>query len=107
MADFSEEFLQQGAEGMATPNTDDLRAYAAVVTAMNLGIVLLHEHLARRLGADPLTEEGYPRVGLALLDIHSDVLLSPEVIAKARVGLARMRAGSPVATTFAERGDDD
>lgn len=72
--------------------------YAAVVTAMNLGIVMLHEHLARRLGAGPLTGEGYPRVGRALLDIHADVLLGPEVIAKARSGLEHLRAG-PQATT--------
>lgn len=107
LVDFSEQYLRQGAPGMSRPNTSDLHAYAAVMTAMNVGLFVLHEHLARALDADPLSVEGYPRLGQAMLEIYADNLLSPEVIAQARVGFERMRAASSAARPTPPAQEDD
>jgi AcrR family transcriptional regulator len=96
---FSEEFLERGSPGMSRPDTDDLHAYATVMTAMSVGMVVLHEHLSRALGADTLTPEGYPRMALAALEILSDDLLSPELVDQARATLKSMlAAGGQVPT---------
>jgi TetR/AcrR family transcriptional regulator, regulator of cefoperazone and chloramphenicol sensitivity len=65
----------------------DRRTRAAVFTAMVLGVPLLHEHLSRVLGVDVLSAEGDLRVALALLDIYSHALVSPELAETARAGL--------------------
>ncbi|MBA9005201.1 TetR/AcrR family transcriptional regulator [Thermomonospora cellulosilytica] len=90
---FSEELLGRGAPGMSRPTTSDLHAYAAVMTAMNFGLIVLHEHLSRALGADTLTREGYRRLASALLEIHADNLLSPELVEQARAALRHMPPG--------------
>ncbi|MFF5010804.1 TetR/AcrR family transcriptional regulator [Streptomyces phaeochromogenes] len=87
----SETVLKEGGPGTNTPNTSDLHAYSAVMTAMNLGILVLHEHLTRALGTNPLSPEGYPRLGLALLDIYADDLIGPDIGAQARAALEAMR----------------
>lgn len=100
---FSEELLGRGAPGMARPNTSDLHAYAAVMTAMNLGLMVLHEHLSRALGADTLGRQGYRRLALAMLDIHDDRLMDPELVAQARAALQALPT-APAADP--ERGGD-
>lgn len=65
----------------------DRTTRAAVVTAMALGIPLLHEHLSRVLGVDTFSAEGDRQVALALLDLYSHTLMSPEMAASARRGL--------------------
>lgn len=65
----------------------DLRTRAAVYTAMALGVPLLREHLSRVLGVDILSPEGDRLIALALLDIYSHPLLSPELAQTARDGL--------------------
>jgi AcrR family transcriptional regulator len=96
---FSEEFLERGSPGMSRPGTDDLHAYATVMTAMSVGMVVLHDHLSRALGADTFTAEGYPRMALAALEILSDDLLSPELVDQARATLKSMlAAGGQVPT---------
>ena len=87
---FSEELLGGGAPGMNTPNTSDLHAYAAVMTGMSFGLMVLHEHMSRALGADTLGREGYRRLALAMLDIYDDRLMSPEIIAHARAALQQL-----------------
>jgi len=69
------------------PPYADLRTRAAVYTAMALGVPLLREHLSRVLGVDILSPEGDRLVALALLDIYSHPLLSPELAQTARDGL--------------------
>lgn len=88
---FSEDILTHGTPDTRNPTTDDLHAYAAVITAMNFGLVVLNEHLSRALGSDILTEEGYPRLAMALLDVHTDNLLTPELEAQTRAALRKMR----------------
>lgn len=88
---FSEDILSRGSTGMRKPTTDDLHAYAAVITAMNFGIVVLNGHLSRALGTDILTPEGYPRLAMALMDVHTDNLITPELEEQTRAVLRKMR----------------
>ncbi|GLZ12693.1 TetR family transcriptional regulator [Actinomadura sp. NBRC 104425] len=92
---FTEDIIANGAEGLAPAETDDPHAYAAVMCAMAFGSVVLHEHLTRNLGADPLTPAGYPRMALAMLDILTDDLMDPGLMAQARAALAELRASAP------------
>ena len=89
---FSEEMLGRDVPGMNAPNTSDLHAYAAVMTGMTFGLMVLHEHMSRVLGADTLGKEGYRRLTLAMLDINDDRLLSPEILDHARAALRQLPA---------------
>jgi AcrR family transcriptional regulator len=90
LVDFTRERLEHGAPGTRPARTGDLDGYAAVLTGMSLGVLVLHGHLARRLGADPLTPGGYLRYSAALLDIFTDSLITPELEQQARAGLAKL-----------------
>jgi TetR/AcrR family transcriptional regulator, regulator of cefoperazone and chloramphenicol sensitivity len=84
----TEEYLashppQQGA------SRADPRAQAAVLIAMRLGMWVLHDHLARALGADALTPELLSRVSAALADIMSPEFVGSDLLALARTGLTR------------------
>ncbi|TDC91252.1 TetR/AcrR family transcriptional regulator [Actinomadura sp. 7K507] len=92
--EFSEEILSRGGPGVYEPRTDDPHAYAAVMTAMNVGLMLLNGHLSRALGANVLLSEGYPRMALAMLDIYDDRIMTPELIEQARTALKSMIAES-------------
>jgi len=67
----------------------DVRTRAAVVTAMALGVPILHAHLSRALGADVSTADGDRLLALALVDLYSHPLMSPADAAAARAGLNR------------------
>lgn len=56
----------------------DRRIRAALVTAMRLGIPLLHEHVSRSLGTDMFESEGERLIALALLDIYSHALITDD-----------------------------
>ncbi|MFI0483765.1 TetR/AcrR family transcriptional regulator [Actinomadura sp. 9N215] len=89
---YTKEVLESGRPGVASPESDDLHAYAVVMTGMSLGAFVLHDHLTRSLGADVLTSEGYPRMALAMIEIYDDRLLSPELAAQARAAMKSMLA---------------
>ncbi|GAA2401377.1 TetR/AcrR family transcriptional regulator [Actinomadura vinacea] len=76
----TEAILQEPWPGMNKPNTSDVHAYAATVVALVSGVMVLHEHLSRVLGANTLTVEGYPRMAKAMVEILADDLLTPELI---------------------------
>jgi AcrR family transcriptional regulator len=103
MVAFTEQYLADPPPEVAKPRTADLHAYAAAAVAMNFGVIVLHEHLSRALGVDTLTVEGSPRLFLALLEIATDNLLSPELVAQSRTALAQMMAVPPAPV----RGDGD
>ncbi|OLT10903.1 hypothetical protein BJF79_25395 [Actinomadura sp. CNU-125] len=86
----SEEMLQGDTPGVSKPNTSDPHAYAAVLTGMTFGMIVIHEHMSRALGADMLGSEGYPRMGRAMLDIVTDDLLDPDLVVQMRAALDRM-----------------
>ena len=79
----TEQWLNQHRPGQAT----DLRAYAAVLVAMQVGMLGMHEHLSRALGADILSPQGHLRMTRGMIDLHSHALLDPERAAQAYRGL--------------------
>jgi AcrR family transcriptional regulator len=87
MVDLSEQWIARADENRPDPPFIDRRTRAAVLNAMALGVPLLREHLSRVLGVDTLGPEGDRRVALALLDIYSHALVSPELAASARAAL--------------------
>ena len=87
----TEQWLTAGKLGVPAPETADLHAYAAVLTAMQFGLLVLHEHLSRVLAADVLRPEGHLRMVRAMLDIYTRPLFSPEMAAAARAALDRYR----------------
>ena len=53
----------------------DARACAAVMTAMDIGVHAMQDHIARALGEDPRAPTLQERIGLAYGDIYSPALL--------------------------------
>jgi AcrR family transcriptional regulator len=96
LVSYTEQALWSGMPGVEPPVTDDRHTHSAVLTAMQLGVIVLHSHLSRTLGADTFTPETYPRLLMALLEIHSHALVSPEIAAAARDGLKHFQAGTPI-----------
>ncbi|MFC4015129.1 TetR/AcrR family transcriptional regulator [Nonomuraea purpurea] len=68
---------------------DDHRARATVLTAMKLGISVLHEHVSRALGTDLYGPQGTVRTGKAQLDLIKPEFLGRELYEQARTGLAK------------------
>jgi len=87
MVDLTEQWIVRADKERADPPSIDQRTRAAVFSAMALGVPLLHEHLSRVLGVDTFAPEGDRLVALALLDIYSHALVSPDLAASARDGL--------------------
>lgn len=70
---------------------DDPRGYVAVLVAMQTGMLAMHEHLSRALGADILSAEGHLRMVSALVDLYSKPLLGPDLAAQAQAAIDRLR----------------
>lgn len=70
--------LSQLAEehGSMEPSSD-LRARCAVQLAMQMGALVMHEHLGRALGDDLLSQEGIMRVSRATLELFSGAMFAP------------------------------
>ncbi len=62
---------------------------------MQAGLLVLHDHVSRALGADVFTPEGSLRMIRAMVDFHSHALLSPELAAQAQAVLDELRAQRP------------
>jgi TetR/AcrR family transcriptional regulator, regulator of cefoperazone and chloramphenicol sensitivity len=86
MVTMTEQWLIRADEDRSDPPAIDRRARAVVVTAMKLGIPLLHQHVSRALGTDIFEPEGDRLVALALLDIYSHRLLDARAASAAQVG---------------------
>lgn len=82
--------------------TADPQGYAAVLVAMQSGLLVMHDHVSRALGADILGPEGNLRLIGAIVDFYSHALLSPELAAQAHAALDQLRAQQP--PTAAEPG---
>ena len=59
---------------------------AALLTAMALGIPLLHHQVSRALGTDMFSPEGDRLVALALLDIYSHTVIDDDTARSASTG---------------------
>jgi len=93
MVTATEQWLTRADQFRSDPPTVDRKIRAALVTAMKIGIPLLHDHVSRALGADMFEPEGDRIVALALLDIYSHKLLNAEAAAAAAAGFTRSIAG--------------
>jgi AcrR family transcriptional regulator len=80
----TEEWLGDAEELTDNEFFADRRTRAAVLSAMAMGVPLLREQLSRVLGVDSFSPEGERMVSMALLDIYSHVLITPELAAAAR-----------------------
>jgi AcrR family transcriptional regulator len=94
MVELAEQWLARHEPG----HSQDPRAYAAVLVAMQTGLLALHEHLSRALGMDILAPEGHLRMSRALIDFYSSPLMSPELAAQAHAAfeqVERLQATQP------------
>jgi AcrR family transcriptional regulator len=78
-----------------TGQFDDVRAAAAVFTAMKLGVTVFLDQLARTLSITDMARDGYPRISRATLAIVSPAVLPPDLADRARTGLDRYEQEQP------------
>lgn len=82
----TEQWLARSDETRTDPPVIDRRVRAALITAMAIGIPLLHEHVSRAIGSDMFEPEGERIVALGMLDIYSNKLLDQEAASAAEAG---------------------
>lgn len=68
--------------------TTDLHAQAVVLTAMRLGVTVLHQHVGHALDTNVFSEEGVARVSLATLDLLAPGLVDTDRAESWRADLA-------------------
>ncbi|HEV7650035.1 MAG TPA: TetR family transcriptional regulator [Actinophytocola sp.] len=73
----------------------DPRHWAAVITAMALGVPILFPHLSRVLDVDLTTSEGDLLLSRTLLHVYSNPLLTRQEAARLRAGLEEQERGEP------------
>lgn len=78
-------------QGFVRPS-DEPRARSAVMLSMQLGSLVLHDHLARALGADPLETEGLAQLTKVSMAIFSGSLFPPEVAEQMQEAVAEAAA---------------
>ena len=59
---------------------------------MQIGMLGMHDHLSRALGADILSSAGYLRMSRASVDLHSNTLLTTEQAAQAYAAFDQLEA---------------
>jgi AcrR family transcriptional regulator len=91
MVEMAEAWLAQHYPGELA----DPRGYAALLIAMETGLLAMHGQLSRALGADIFSPAGHLRMSRAKLDFYSQPLLSPELAAQARATIDQLQAGQP------------
>jgi len=89
----TEQWLDRADEARSDPPAVDRRIRAGLITAMALGVPLLHEHLSRTMGTDLFGPEGDRLLALGLLDIYSHSIISTDIAAQAEAGLGTAPAG--------------
>jgi len=80
----TEQWLARADALRTDPPTIERRVRATLVTAMAMGIPLLHDHVSREIGADIFEPEGDQLLAMALLDIYSHQLLDAHTAAAVR-----------------------
>lgn len=100
LIDLGERWLEDHHPGeMADPP-----ASAALLVAMEIGMLVMREQLSHALGADIFSSEGHLRLARAKLDFYSKPLLSPELVAGAHAALDQLQQKSSPRTTSSRRG---
>src|SRR5712664_3644279 len=64
---------------VSTRKFEDVRAPAAVFTAMKLGVTVFLDQLARTLSITDMARDGYPRISRAMLAIISSEVVGPDL----------------------------
>jgi len=91
MVALGEDWLTQHHAGQVS----DPHGYAAVLVAMQSGLLMMHSQLSRWLGADVFTAEGHLRLSAAMIDFYSQPLLSPELAEQARASVRHLQGLQP------------
>lgn len=87
--EFNSRAFEQGVLGGPLPEDQDVTAIAAVVASIQLGLVMMWEHLLRALDAEPNDPSAIVRIGRARLFVVSGGLFDPDVVERIREGLDR------------------
>jgi AcrR family transcriptional regulator len=87
MVAITEQTLKPLDEQRPDPPVADLRTRATLMVAMALGIPAFQSHIARSIGSDIYSPEGDRRIALALLDLHSHPVISPDNASTLRQGV--------------------
>ncbi|XVQ06321.1 TetR family transcriptional regulator [Spirillospora sp. CA-255316] len=97
------QMVEIGEQWLADHGTEspDVRAYSAVLCAMQMGVFLMRDQMSDVLGVDVRTEEGHARVNRGFVDVFSHPLLTPEQAAQIHAASDRVQAEA------AERGRAD
>ncbi|MFI0425250.1 TetR/AcrR family transcriptional regulator [Spongiactinospora sp. 9N601] len=67
----AERFLTDNWPDDFPPEEAKVRERAAVMAAMHLGTIVLHEHLSRRFGMDALHQANLARFNMAMVDVYA------------------------------------
>ena len=102
MVELAEQWLAHHNPGQ----TADPRGYAAVLVAMETGMLAMQAQLSRALGVDILSPEGHLRMSRAKVDFYSQPLLSPDQAAEAHAAIDRLQARRPPTTADAASSTD-
>jgi AcrR family transcriptional regulator len=86
MVDLGEEWIGKHYPG----EFQDPRGIAAVITAMQSGVLVMQDHLSRALGADVMSPTGYARMGKATIELYSGALITPELAAQGYAAYDRL-----------------
>jgi AcrR family transcriptional regulator len=87
MVEIGEQWLT--GRGIESP---DMRAYSAVLCAMQMGVFLMRDQMTDVLGVDVRTEEGHARLNRGFVDAFSHPLLTPEEAAQIHAASDRVQA---------------
>ena len=91
--------VEAGEQWMDTTSveSDDRRAFAVVLVAMQMGMYLVRDQMSEALGVDTRTPAGNSRVLKAALEIFSQPLVTPEQAEQARAAIALFLPGEDAA----------
>ncbi|MEV0622645.1 helix-turn-helix domain-containing protein [Nonomuraea sp. NPDC050404] len=70
-AESAERFFSETWPDEFPPGEAKVRERAAVMAAMHLGTIVLHEHLSRRFGTDTLRRANLARFSMAMVDVYA------------------------------------
>jgi AcrR family transcriptional regulator len=95
MVKMTEEWLADYVHANPEASQVDVKHWAAVITAMSLGVPILYPHLSRAMGVDLTTSEGDLLLSQTLLHVYSNPLLTRQEAARLRAGLEKQERGEP------------
>jgi hypothetical protein len=96
MVDLTEGWIALADEAQPDePPFSDRRTRAAALTAMALGVQVLHDHVSRAIGVDILSEDGERQLTDGMLDLYSRALVSREFAEAARAAFSTTTPSQP------------